>query len=252
MTHAIDPGTIQSLRHVLLQARSPGPGTETDYERAYAFWFAMWRSTFAEVAPDTVLHSDAFLTQREVSVVLQGERVLGLMMYDFRDLRLKAHRDLGYFSHFPADVIETLKSQGHAQVMMTGQLTVHPDFRKTHAGPFMSDLLMGLSVKRFLSSSLSCKLAFTRNDRGVQDLCYRFGALPLRRGHSAYGLPCDLVAFYRDRACEGNLPGLANVVDRLWATTNLTSLFSALPPALNERPAANDVVVVSRREAQHG
>jgi hypothetical protein len=174
------------------------------------------------------------------------------MMYDFRDLRMKAHRDLTYFQHYPSDVLEHLLAQGQEEVMMTGQLTVHPDWRKNKIGPFMSDVLMGLSVKRFVNSPASVKLAFTRNDRGIQNLCYRFGAIPLRKGHEAYGIPCDVVAFHRNDVRDSDQPALARAIDRLWTGTSVARLFSDLPPALDRNHADNDIVFINRGELKNG
>jgi hypothetical protein len=212
----------------------------------------MWRSAFAEVDPELRLRSDVFLTQREVSAVFHGDCPVGLMMYDFRDLRMKAHRDMSYFKHYPSDVLEHLLAEGQEEVMMTGQLTVHPDWRKSKIGPFMSDVLMGLSVKRFVDSSASIKLACTRNDRGIQNLCYRFGAVPLRRGHEAYGIPCDVVAFHKGDVRDSDLPGLARIIDRLWTGTSVARLFSNLPPALDRNHADNDLVVIRHGGLSNG
>jgi hypothetical protein len=244
MHRQVDERTIRSLRHVLLKARGPGRGTELDYEKAYAFWLEMWRSTFAEVDPSISLTSDTFVNQRELSAVFLRDQVIGLMMYDFRDLRSRAHRDLGYFQHFPRDVVDQLGRYGQGQVMMMGQLTVHPDWRRSKVGPIMSDLLVGLSVKRFLSSAAPVMVAFTRNDRGTQHLGYRFGAVPLREGHEAYGIRSDVIAFYRDRMVDSSLPGLAELTDRLWTDTSVARLFSNMPPALEKSEADNDLVVM--------
>ncbi len=235
---------IDSLHHTLLKAREPTPDMERDYDKAYAFWLSMWRETFAAVDPSIQVHSDVFVRHREISAVFSHDEVVGLIMYDFRNLRVRAHRDMSHFQHFPSDVIDALHARGHEEVMLMGQLTVHPKWRKKMVGPFMSDLLVGLSVKRFLESNASVMIAFTRNDRGTQDLGYRFGAVPLRVGHEAYGIASDVIAFYRDRVRDCPLPGLPAVIDRLWFGTSVPARFSNLPKALESAPE-NDVVQLS-------
>jgi hypothetical protein len=247
----LDERTTRSLRHVLLKARNPVVGTEGDYEKAYGFWLEMWRSTFSEVDPDIELHSDTFVTQREVSAIFLRDQVIALMMYDFRDLSLRAHRDLSSFKYYPAEVLDVLQHDVKGPVMMAGQFTVHPDFRRGQGGPFMSELLAGIALKRFLGSTTQVMIAFTRNDRGMQDLCYRYGAVPLRKGLSAHGIPSDVIAFYRDRIIDSAVPGMAEHVDRLWYGTNVARLFSDLPPALRREPAENDMVVLMN-EAMRG
>jgi hypothetical protein len=245
-------GAIDSLRHVLLKAREPAPGSERDYERAYAFWLSMWRDTFANVNPNLTLHSDVFLRHREVSVVLSDDQAVGLMMYDFRDLRVRAHRDLSAFAHYPEEVIAALRADGHERVMLMGQLTVHPNWRKQRVGPFMSDALVGLSIKRFLESDSTVMIAFTRNDRGTQKLGYRFGAVPLRENHAAHGIPSDVIAFRRDRVKECPLPGMQEIIERLWLRTCVTPHFSNLPKALKV-PAANEALAIfPPLELKHG
>lgn len=241
---SIDKQTLQSLRHVLLKARGPGQGTEEDYDKAYSFWLEMWRSTFSEVHADINLQSDLFVTQREVSAIFLRDQVIALQMFDFRDLRLKAHRDLSYFQQFPSEVLTLLLDQGYQQIMRLGQMTVHPDWRRNKVGPFMSELLGGIAINRFLGSTASVMIAITRNDRGTQDLGYSYGAVPLRQGHEAYGIPSDVIAIYRDKARATSMPGMVPVVERLWRETTVARLFSDLPPALSKDAAENDLVVV--------
>lgn len=240
----VDQHTIQGLRHVLLKARGPSQGAEEDYEKAYDFWLEMWRSTFAEVNADITLRSDTFLTQREVSAIFLHDQVIALMMYDFRDLRLKAHRDLSYFHQYPPEVLNLLASKGYDQVMTLGQMTVHPDWRRSKVGPFMSELLASISIKRFLGSTAPVMLAITRNDRGTQGLGYRFGAVPLAEGHEAYGIPSDAIVIYRDKATGSDMPGMNEIADRLWHGTRVARLFSEMPPGLAKERAENEVVVL--------
>jgi hypothetical protein len=236
----LDEHATRSLRHVLLKTRAPRRDSEGDYASVYRFWLEMWRATFAEVDARIELFSDVFLTHREVSAVLHDNRPLGLIMYDFRDLRVQAHRDMKYFKPYPDELLDSLRDRHDGRVMMTGQLTIHPDFRRRSAGPFMSELLVGLATRRFLSSGYPVMIAFTRNDRNAHELAYRFGAEPLQRGVEAYGIGSDLVAFYPDRTHDSELPGLSRIIDRLWHATDVAPLLSDLPPALSAT-AENDV-----------
>ncbi len=249
MRNQFDERTFRSLRHVLLKARSPEQGTEGDYEKAYAFWLDMWRTTFAEVDPDIELHSDTFVTQREVSAIFLRDQVIALMMYDFRDLNLRAHRELSSFKYYPADVLDRLRHEMKGPVMMAGQFTVRPDWRRGYGGPFISEVLAGIAVKRFMGSTVPAMIALTRNDRGMQDLCYRYGAVPLRTDVNAHGIPSDVIAFYRENVRDSAVPGMAELVDRLWYNTSVTRLFSDLPPALRREPAENDVVLLLDKTA---
>src|ERR1044071_8463796 len=104
-----------SRRHSLLKAREPAAVFEAAYEKAYAFWLDMWRETFATVEPDLTLHSDVFLRHREMSAIFLEVRPIGLIMYDFRDLTVRARRDLSYFKHYPQDLLDQLRDQGHPQ-----------------------------------------------------------------------------------------------------------------------------------------
>jgi hypothetical protein len=250
MLHKVEDETIRALRHVLLKSRDPAEKVR-EYEKAYAFWLEMWSSTFSEVEPDKTLHSDPFLTLRELSAIFLRDQVVGLMMYDFRDLRVRAHRDLSYIKHYPPEALARLDAQGHYRVMQGGQLTVHPDWRRSKVGTFMSELLVGLSMKRFLASDASVMIAFTRNDRSTQELAYRYGAAPLCTGHTAYGIQSDVIAFYRGQVQESPVPGIQPLVDRLWSTTTVPRSFSNLPPALAS-DAEHDLKVVWEGDVEQG
>jgi hypothetical protein len=243
--------SLDSLRHVLLKAREPALGHEHAYEKAYAFWLEMWRDTFAAVQPTLTLHSDVFLRHREMSVIFLEEDPIGLIMYDFRDLSVRAHRDLSYFQHYPLEVVEELRTRGHCQLMLMGQLTVHPRWRRQSVGPFVSDALVGLSIKRFLASEASTMITFTRNDRSTQRLGYSFGAAALRQGHEAHGIASDVLAFHRDTVCECPTPGMAEVIARLWLDTQVAQRFSNLPASLHHA-AESGVMPRSAVRAKRG
>jgi hypothetical protein len=228
--------SLDALSHVLLKAREPSPGQERAYDQAYAFWLAMWRDTFASVEPTLTLHSDVFLRHREVSAIFLHGEPIGLIMYDFRDLNVRAHRDLSYFQHYPSEILEELQARGDGQVMLMGQLTVHPRWRRQSVGPFMSDALVGLSVQRFLASDASTMITFTRNDRGTQKLGYRFGASALKQGHQAHGIDSDVLAFYRDQVRDCPTPGMPDIISRLWRETQVAPRFSNLPAAFHDSP----------------
>jgi GNAT superfamily N-acetyltransferase len=235
----IDDDAVRALRHVLLKTRAPVKGLADDYERAYAFWHTMWQSTFREVNADVELHSDVFLMHDEASVVLLGDQPVGLMLYDYRDLRVAAHRDISFFTHYPPDTLEALQAQGVCQVMLAGQLTVHPDWRRRRVGPFMSEALVSLALRRFLSSKADAMIAFTRNDRNTQELAYRRGARPLRQNHSAYGIASDVVAFYPEHVRESPQPQIADAVRRLWQQTRVPKVSPSVPSTLKQRRADN-------------
>lgn len=235
--------SLDSLQHMLFKAREPAPGQERAYDKAYAFWLEMWRETFASVEPTLTLHSDVFLRHREVSAIFLDGDPIGLIMYDFRDLKVRAHRDLSYFQHYPSEVLDELSARGHTQVMLMGQLAVHPRWRRQTVGPFMSDALVGLSIKRFLASEASAMITFTRNDRGTQRLGYRFGAEALKQDLRAHGIGSDVLAFYRERVCECPTPGMPAIISRLWIDTQVAPRFSNLPAAFHQ--AAESGVITS-------
>lgn len=240
-----------ALRHTLIGTHNPPPSQLLDYERSYEFWAETWRATFAEVDAKAVPHSDPFLRQREISTVFDGDSVAGMMMYDWRDLRLRAHREMSFFQDYPDAALARLLAEGHGQVMLMGQLAVHPAWRRSRVGPLMADTLVGLCVRRFLASKASVMVAVTRNDRGTQRLGYRFGAKPLAVGHVAHGIGADAIAFYRDCVHDSDEPAIAELVERLWNGNGAACELSPAPAALMVSPS-NDESGVVRTERPHG
>ena len=202
----VDETLLRSMRYVVLHTAGPVPGQRRAYEQVYAFWRETWHATFAEVAPGRELLSDGFVLHQEACAIFRNERVIGLMLRDFRDLRLRAHRELAVFQHYPPSALDALCDRGLHRVMVTAQLSVHPEFRRRTVGPMVSDALMALSVNRFLASSAAVMVGVTRNDRGVDRLAYRFGAVPLVADLETYGIPSDVVAFHREHMRAYSLP----------------------------------------------
>jgi hypothetical protein len=248
MTSTLDEHELGQLRYVLLKTRGPERGSESEYEIAYRFWFEMWRSTYAELDSGITLWSDTFLGMSEASVVFLGDQAVGLIMYDWRDLRLRAHRDTKFFQNFPAATLDALGARIDGPAMCLGQLTVHPDFRKNRIGGLMSELLVSLSTRRFLASDSPVMLALTRNDRGVNELAFRHGAVALEQGLENHGIGADVVAFYRDRACDSPLPGIASLVDCLWRAIEPSRTPPNFPAKINARGVADGIGVPRQKQ----
>lgn len=248
MTSTLDEGELGRLRYVLLKTRSPERGGESDYEAAYRFWFEMWRTTYAELDSSITLWSDTFLGMNEASVVFHSDEPVGLIMYDWRDVRLRSHRDTKFFQNFPETTLDALGARIDGPVMCLGQLTVRQDFRKNRIGGLVSELLVSFSTRRFLASDSPVMLALTRNDRGINELAFRHGAIALEQGLQNHGIGADVVAFYRDRACDSPLPGISPLVERLWSGADPTRTFTNFPAKTNARGAAEGFSVPRQKQ----
>jgi hypothetical protein len=217
------------------------------YLISYQFWSDIWRNTFKEVKGSDRLFSDDFLRQDEVLTLWHNQEIIALFLFKWMDLSSPPHRNHSYLEFYPSDVLQDVAGLCDQRVMFMSYLTVHPDWRKDRVPVPISDLMLGLATKRFLHSGASALLSFTRNDRKVNDLVYRYGARPLKVGGEMHGIGCDFTAIFRQDVRESPVSGAGPLIQRLWEKrrafvnedTSLIGNPSQLEPALKRELEAS-------------
>ncbi|MGE4130048.1 MAG: hypothetical protein AB7F86_00335 [Bdellovibrionales bacterium] len=185
------------------------------YERVYDCWHTIWSQTFREIKGLEHLFSDEFDRQDEVTAIFEGNRVIGVFCYGWHNFQLRSHLNHSYFKAYPPETLAQLKELGAHLVMSMGNLAVVPEWRKVNNG-IIADGLIGLGCKRFLSSDCDHLIAYTRNDRKVNQLCYGHGAKCLKSGYSQHNVEVDIIAIDRKTAVLGKTAEVSQFVENLW------------------------------------
>ncbi len=188
---------------------------QTEYNKLYRSWDALWSKTYSELEGVQDLRSDDFERLNEVSGFYFKDEVIGVFCFNWYNLALPSHMKHSYFSAYPPEAIEKLKQMDAKIVMSMGNLAVLPDWRKRDSG-LISEAFVGLGCKRFLQSDADFLIAYTRNDRKVNELCYRHGAQCLVANHMEHNVSVDIIAISRKEVVIAQDKGVLDLVENLW------------------------------------
>ncbi|MEM9461155.1 MAG: hypothetical protein AAGF11_43730 [Myxococcota bacterium] len=207
-----------------VQMPARGERTPASLLRGWEQAYQLWHECRTEALRSQGMHHDAavltsegFVEQDELLCLVSDDMVRGLLTVRWFDLSLAANRAHRYFRRYPPELIEQLLAIGVHDLMTVGHLTVDPAWRKPRVGVGIAELLVSMSMLRLIESGAQLGLAMTRNNRKINEMTYRHGAVPLRRNHRAYGGHVDVVAWYPDRVCLSPQPGIADGARALWS-----------------------------------
>ncbi|MDR3608596.1 MAG: hypothetical protein P4M08_14630 [Oligoflexia bacterium] len=184
------------------------------YEAAYAAWQSVWSPVLKEVADMGQLHSDPFIRQDEILTLFRDDEVAAMTFLTRVDLSKKCFQDDSYFQYWPELAIQSLTRYG-TDVLVCSNFTVMPRFRKECELP-VKDLLVGLSARALLDSDASVMTGNMRNTKGLNDLTYNWGAIPLMRNVIVHGEESDLVGFFRNTIKLASREELLEPMNDLW------------------------------------
>jgi hypothetical protein len=199
---------------LLIQKESALSANSHFYEAAYQAWKGVWGGVLKEVAGVPRLHADAFTRQDEILTLFHGEEVAALTLMTRVDLSKKYFREDSYFQHWPELAVQGLTRDG-LDVLVCSNFTTMPRFRRDCELP-VKDLLVGLSCRRLLASPCSVMTGNMRNTKGLNDLTYEWGALPIMRDVIVHGEKSDLVGFFRNSIKQASREELLKPLDKLW------------------------------------
>jgi len=188
--------------------------TEPKFQKAYELWNSIWSETFNELVGLEKFYSDDFLRSHEVSVLFYDEEPISVFLYNQLNMKSKAFQNLSYFKNYPEQVFEQIKT--YENIMVMGYLTVSKNWRKSITNISFSDVHVGLAVKRFLNSNHQALISFTRNNRKINDVVYRFGAKGLLKEHTAHNVSVDYILIDKFSAKNHPDDDLQTIVDFLW------------------------------------
>jgi hypothetical protein len=131
------------------------------------------------------------------------------------DMSQQSGLEDSYFKVWPETAISALTEYGK-KIIVCSYFTLHKNYRKNSHGINMKDVVMGLIVQRYLDSGAPGMTGTMRNNRGMNDCTYRFGAKPLLKDLIHHGVAVDLVGFFRNGVHECEDSQVNGVVLQLW------------------------------------
>lgn len=102
--------------------------------------------------------------------------------------------------------------------MSIESLTVDSNWRKSKIGISLGEVLIGSSLRYESVLNIDANIAPTRNDRGVNKLCYNFGFSCFKSNLDYKGFEIDLVAGFKNKVRLSSDPMVNRFIDHLWAS----------------------------------
>lgn len=217
-----------NIQLVVIPARFVHADYREYYNQAYNLWKSVWAETYEALDGLDHLCSDDFTRQDEILCLFSGRKCVALVFFRFIDLQDHAHRDDTYFKVWPDEAMTGLKREG-SKVLLGSYITTDESVRRGSLGISIKDLLVNLSVKKFIASSANAMTGVMRNNKGMSKCVYNVGAETLVQNHMAHNVSVDIVAYFKKtvRVAEE----YKFLVDRLWKNKiqfSDTSLFEKL------------------------
>jgi hypothetical protein len=175
--------------------RTEDPAELALVEQAFECWREVWSEAFYELEGATVLFSDNFSRQDEIAAFFQDGECLGLMCHRIVDFAQPLFREDSYFEAWPKETLDRACAQG-TKIFISNHFTLARAWRKAD-GVSMKELIMAMSIERFMQSDADCWVGTCRHSGGVHTLCYRLGCEQLAADVPYHNVRSDLVAIYR-------------------------------------------------------
>lgn len=161
--------------------------------KAYKFWHSVWYTTYQELESCEKLYSDGFLDAKYIITVFENNECVGTSLLTQFDLSNLIHKEHSYFKAYSINSLEKL-SKSFTNVLSIGSVAIHPEYRKMN----LLELLIEESYKVFLRDNAQAMIAYTRNNRKVNDVSYKLGAFPIERDLINHNCKTDILYFDKE------------------------------------------------------
>lgn len=184
--------------------------------RVYDFWHSIWLNTFDELNGEKQLYSDDFHRQDEITFLTFRGEVISYFGFSFFDLALRSHTGHSYFKNYPDDVLAKLNAMNLTRVMTMGYFAVAPEWRKSSRGTLIAEAQLAMGYKRFLESNSNALIAYARNNRKVNELCYMYGSRCIKADQLVHHVSVDFLYTLKNEVRSNPDPFIQKTVDDLW------------------------------------
>lgn len=170
------------------------------YNAIYDHWRAVWGPTFSELDGSETLYSDEFTRQDYIIGLFLKSECIAAICYRKCDLSLPATRKDSYFKIWPEDAIGALADAGPVSIIGS-QISVAQEARQLQFNNWKVKTILSFvflfQMEKIKADAITGTM---RADKGMHDLFYGLGALPLKKDCFIHGVPVDLVGFFPKRS----------------------------------------------------
>ncbi|MCB0349904.1 MAG: hypothetical protein KDD38_01900 [Bdellovibrionales bacterium] len=216
---------IKKLEYIILPG-SPAVGFRhlNLHNRVYLYWREFWKQVYGSAEG---VDGDFFMRQNFVPVVMYGDEIVAMHLYTLFNPRAMVTKDHTYFHSYPPEFFDYLAQQNIDSVMSIESLTVNPEWRKSKIGLSLGETMIGCSLKFVEVLNVGAAIAPTRNDRGVNKMCYNFNFDCYKANLNYRGFEVDLVCGIREKVTSNPDSRINDLINWLWQSrTDLSGVIS--------------------------
>lgn len=191
------------------------------YNMLYDFFTDSWSSTFDDLGTSNVNFQTEFSRMQTKVGIFDEGRPIAFHGYNYFDLKFKSDGDHHYFKQFKEPVVDLLKERGIYKAVSMEYMFVDRKYRKISGQP-MGEVLGGFSTQYFRGASVDAVLAVTRNDRGVDKMCEKYGAETLVNNVSLHGVDVNFMYFTPSKIKNNPSTVVQNIIDNFSFDTSNT------------------------------
>ncbi len=212
---------VEKFKLILLPGKCPPEMYKKHYVETYDCWRKTWEFAYKnELNENSFLFSDDFTRQDEIAALFYGDECAAICFFRWVDFDEGPAEHDSYFEVWPEMARHKLCREGR-KVLVGSQFTLNFKYRKMVEEVHIKDLFAGLVVRRFLLTDRDVMTGTMRISKGMNTTSYNSGAQPILQNvqHTCNQEPIDLVAFYRSSINGSTVPGVNELVDRIFSKT---------------------------------
>ncbi len=183
------------------------------HNQAFLYWRDFWNAIYA---PSHKVSADDFFRQKFIPIVTFKNEIVAMHLYTVFNPKSYVAMEHSYFTAYPKEFFEYLKLNNVKSVMSIESLTVNSDWRKSKIGLSLGETLIGCSLKFLDPLNIEAVIAPTRNDRGVNTMCYNFGFDCYKSALDFHGFEADLVVGFKNKVTPNPNNNINSLIDFLW------------------------------------
>ena len=182
-------------------------------EAAYELWHEVWLATFRQLDGVEHLDSNEFTKQDEILALSHAGPCMSVTALRSVDRSTRIGREDSYFREWPRDALQKIGTT----LMISSNTVVAERFRRARVhsdgadAQRLSELVIGLALRRFAASKSEEFVGVARNDRKMD----RVGSALRGRAIGRlilHGIESDIMLFSRHA-----LPVFGPAIERIWS-----------------------------------
>lgn len=207
--------TYRDLSYSNLSLRFAQHHNDDLVRKTYQFWKTGWEDTFRSlgVIKKQSLLADDFV-YRNAHVLTYMGKPIAIYLGDLLSIN-EMTLNLGYFQMYNTKSINHIRER-FKSVYTLSYFLIDAEWRRDATDVPIGDILFGIAVKNYVESKACAFLSCVRDNRGVNKIFSRFGAVTIDRG-AEFNVDVSYMYLDSDLHRPHEDAGVMNAIEFLWS-----------------------------------